>query len=223
MESYRLLELFCGTKSVGSCVEAKFPQFTEIISVDNSKRWKPTHLVDVLTWDYKIYPPNHFDVIWCSPPCTTFSLAKFSNIGRKIKGSDIIRTYQHCIDDIEKFGLPLLKKTLEILEYFKPSVWFIENPRDGKMKDYLDFNFYDCSYCQYGFEYRKNTRIWSNIDLKLDKCNCKGRHSKRLSMEGELDIGGKFSKYVIPSKLIESIFQQALPYLETIEDDQKNE
>ena len=30
---------------------------------------------DILDWDYTIYPPKHWDVIFASPPCNTFSCA----------------------------------------------------------------------------------------------------------------------------------------------------
>ena len=36
----------------------------------------------------------------------------------------------------------------------------------------IDFAYNDCDYCRYGFNYRKRTRIWSNVPgLSLLKCN----------------------------------------------------
>ena len=65
---------------------------------------------------------------------------------------------------MEENGLPLLRKTQEILDYFKPKWWFIENPQTSKMKNYLtDLNYYDVDYCKYSdWGYRKRTRIWTN-------------------------------------------------------------
>ena len=42
-------------------------------------------------------------------------------------------------------GVPILRKTEEIIQYFEPRLWFIENPQTGKMKDFIDpsVNFYD--------------------------------------------------------------------------------
>ena len=51
-----------------------------------------------------------------------------------------------------------MKKTIEIINYFNPSVWFIENLQTGllKQQDFMkDFDYYDIDYCKYGMEYRK--------------------------------------------------------------------
>ena len=61
-----MLELFSGTGSVG----AVFKEHDwEVVSLD---RDLPANInCDVLDWDYKnAYPPNRFDFIWASPPCT---------------------------------------------------------------------------------------------------------------------------------------------------------
>ena len=31
---------------------------------------------NIMDWDYKVYPPKHFEVISASPPCTEYSIAK---------------------------------------------------------------------------------------------------------------------------------------------------
>jgi hypothetical protein len=76
---------------------------------------------------------------------------------------------------IEEIGLPLLRKTEEIIDYFKPSKWFIENPKTGRMKEYINKPFYDvdyCMYCDYG--YKKPTRIWTNmVGFEPKTCNKK--------------------------------------------------
>lgn len=142
----RLLELFSGTKSVSKAVGHLYD---EIVSVDILNKNKPTIWTDILLWDYRIYSPGYFDAIWASPPCTEYSKAK-------TKG----------IRDIE-LANSIVKRTLEIIEYFKPDKWFIENPETGMLKDQdfmLGIPFYDVDYCQYGKEYRKRTRIWTLKD-----------------------------------------------------------
>jgi len=71
-------------------------------------------------------------------------------------------------------GLPLLRKTQEIIKYFNPTWWYIENPATGKMKQFLtDLNHYDVDYCMYSdWGYKKRTRIWTNkMDFTPKLCN----------------------------------------------------
>ena len=70
----RLLELCCGSKSVSKYFEA---QGWECVTVDIDPKFEPTLCEDVRNID----PPNtwkagEFDVVWCSPPCTFFSIAR---------------------------------------------------------------------------------------------------------------------------------------------------
>jgi hypothetical protein len=141
----RVLDLFAGTQSLKRHLG---PGYT-VISVDIRPRSKPDICTDILTWDYTVFNPGDFDVVWMSPPCTEYSQAK--TVGeRDIEGSN-----------------RLVERTLEILHYLNPPVWFIENPQTGKLKDQpfmQGLPYYDVSYCRYGFEYRKQTRIWTNIE-----------------------------------------------------------
>ena len=63
-------------------------------------------------------------------------------------------------------GLLKLLKTLDVLEYYEPKYWIIENPQTGLLKDQLcmyGLPFKDVDYCRYGVPYRKRTRLWNNI------------------------------------------------------------
>ena len=65
----RLLELFCGTKSVGRAFEAAG---WEVVSLDIVSKFEPTILCDIRSWDYTTFP-GHFDMVWASPVCTEYS------------------------------------------------------------------------------------------------------------------------------------------------------
>ena len=68
-------------------------------------------------------------------------------------------------------------RVLEIIDYFKPKYYWIENPATSKMKTYItDLPFYDVDYCKYSdYGYQKRTRFWTNIkgfNPKLCKKDC---------------------------------------------------
>ena len=68
----RLLELFCGTKSIGRAFEAAG---WEVVCLDIVSKFEPTILCDIRSWDYALFPPGHFDMVWASPVCTEYSRA----------------------------------------------------------------------------------------------------------------------------------------------------
>ena len=150
----RLLELFAGTGSVGKVFEAAG---WEVVSVDSVPAFGPTICVDIMRWDYRIYPPGHFDFVHASPPCTEFSRA-LTTRPRDLEAGDV-----------------LVDKTLEILTYFRPPWWTIENPHTGYMKTranmlHLKTFMRRVCYCMYcpedddSWAYRKDTAIWTNLD-----------------------------------------------------------
>ena len=166
----RTLELFSGTGSITKVGK----KYGEVISLDITDKfgYSPTHMESILTWDYKKYPVGYFDFIWASPPCASFSSMLYIS-----KTKDEIKQLELTV------GLPLLLKAREIIDYFNPTFYCIENPDGGRMKNYItDLPYKRASYCQYGFDYRKTTRFWTNIDwINPKKCICKGRHKTRVT------------------------------------------
>ena len=110
----KLLELFSGTGSVGKV--ARFYGF-EVVSLDRDM--DANIKTDIMDWNYREFPPKHFDVIWMSPPCTEYSRA-LTTRPRKIDEANII-----------------VQRALDILEHFEPKYWMIENPQSGLLKDQL--------------------------------------------------------------------------------------
>ena len=135
-QPFRLLELFAGTGSVGTVAKE---HNIEVTSLDLNKKAKPDICVNILKWNYKDYPPGHFDMIWASPPCNTFSILQYTWIGRerKINGEKVTFTHE-ILNEQEKQGVRILNKVKEIIEYFQPQNYFIENPQTGRMKNYMD-------------------------------------------------------------------------------------
>ena len=74
-------------------------------------------------------------------------------------------------EEIITIGLPPLNKSLEIIDYFKPKYFTLENPAFCRSRDFIkniDNTIVD--YCKYGFPYQKPTRIWNNFNFKGKRC-----------------------------------------------------
>ncbi len=133
----------------------------------------PTHQEDVLRWNYTIYPPKLFHVVWASPPCEPYSRA---------------RTTATLPRDLHYYDA-LVAKAREIIEWCDPRYYFIENPDTGLLKSrkvVAGLNFKVVDYCKYGAPYQKRTRLWGRFPLewtpralcKRDcrNCNSRGQH-----------------------------------------------
>ena len=82
----RLLELFCGTKSVGRAFEAAG---WEVVSLDIVSKFEPTVFCDIRSWDYTTFP-GHFDMVWASPVCTEYSRALTTRPRRLLEGDALV-------------------------------------------------------------------------------------------------------------------------------------
>tara|TARA_R110000744_G_scaffold371123_1_gene481934 strand:+ start:2558 stop:3220 length:663 start_codon:yes stop_codon:yes gene_type:complete len=215
----KVLELFSGTRSVGKCCDE-----LGLDSVSVDLIMPADHQCDIMDFNYQQYPRDEFDIIWASPPCCSFSLLQGSWIGRhkRVDGELVLFTEeQRQLDMLE--GDKLVKRTLEIINYFNPEIWFMENPQSGKLKnrEYMkDLPFYDVDYCKYSdWGYRKRTRIWTNKkDWNNLKCECDcgytigKKHINNLGNAAWREHGKKKSKnysqtekYRIPEDLIYSL------------------
>ena len=151
-------------------------------------------------------------------PCDTFSHARYKNVGRFGVTRETIEA------DIHTHGLPLLRKAQEIIAHFKPRRYFIENPDSGQMKRFLaGLPYYRVDYCMYGFQCRKRTRIWTDLEGFRDRlCNkaCgsfqNGRHTINAvgghgpDRKGQGSGSDKRARYKIPASLIHELLSLAI-------------
>ena len=195
----RALDLFSGTGCVRRTLrEAGY----EVISLDIDPKCSADIVCDILEWDFvSSFPTGYFDIITASPPCTEFSRAK--SVG--------IRDLQGAIRVVER--------TLDIIEYFQPGVWWLENPRYGFLSTQVCMDgipFTDHDYCQYtDWGYKKPTRFWGSEHIRLlTSCLCDGKTCPNLKEDGKGHferLGGnnmkatKEDKYRIPATLIEYV------------------
>lgn len=171
----RVLELFKGSGSITKYYEGTD---NEVISLDFEKKYEPDICCDIMDWNYKEYPVGYFDIIWASPECKIFSHLQYTWIGRKWKNKEELKEQR---DIHSKF----IKKTIEIIKYFNPTFYFIENPLYSKIWDYVEDEYKNkfviVDYCYYGYRYKKPTKILTNKELENKRCSCK-KHDMRLGV-----------------------------------------
>ena len=141
----------------------------EVTSVDINPKASPDHLLDILDFDETAYSKDHFDFIWASPPCESYSTGRTrAKIPR-----------DHAMEKADR----LVSKTRQIIAYFCHDCngymgchWAIENPAYSRMwtrevsRGLLE-NSCIASYCSFGTLYRKNTRIANSFGLVLPRCS----------------------------------------------------
>ena len=201
----RLLELFSGTGSIGRAFRN---QGWEVHSLDIEPG--ATIVSDILRWDYRGLPSGHYDFIWASPPCTEYSKA---------------RTKAKRPRDFEQADA-VVQKTLEIIEYFAPTFWLLENPQTGYLKNraiMTGLPWRDVTYCKYGYPYKKQTRLWGHFPFSLrpicsreEPCgNVEGgRHPARAQREHRGQRRTLEELYSIPPELCEHIAAIATVWVE---------
>lgn len=134
----------------------------ETVTVDNDPRFNATHTCSIEDFDYShLYTnKNSFDIIWASPPCTQYSRAK--TCGKR---------------DMETADR-LVQKCLEIIRYYEPRAWFLENPYTGYLKSrpfMQDLPYFKIDYCCYENRgRRKATAIWTNV-MHFTPKTCAGK------------------------------------------------
>ena len=187
----KVLELFSGTHSVGKiCKEKGY----EVITLD---LFNADINTDILNWDYQKYDIGYFDIIWSSPPCIEYSSC-LTTRPRRLEYADSI-----------------VLKTLEIINYFKPTYWYLENPYTGLLKKreiMKGYKYFVIDYCKYGYNYRKRTIIFTNNTNYTPKSLCKqdciscinGKHIGHFGTSSS--SCNTAQKYSIPSDFLREIF-----------------
>lgn len=104
--------------------------------------------IDIFTFDYQTIPEVYG--ILCAVPCTDFAVSGARWFAEKDK------------DGRTKASVKLVKKSLEIIHYFNPVFWALENPvgRIHKLVPELGKASLIFNPCDYGDAYTKKTCLW---------------------------------------------------------------
>ena len=172
----RIWDLCSGTGSV-SKVWADAGH--ETLTLDLDRKCAPDICADILSWehtDFSLAPP---DVIWCSPPCTQYSRA---------------RTRAKTPRDLEMAD-KIVQRCLDIIAYWKPRFWIIENPQTGllKTRDVIQgLPWKDVDYCSYQdiVLYRKRTRLWTNCTDWVPRLPCAHTGHPHSAQKGPQKVRG---------------------------------
>ena len=198
----RILELFSGTGSLAKVARARGH---EVVTLDICPRHNPTICTDLLEWDPSVYPADYFDYIHASCPCEAYSRARTTGGPRPLDLADA-----------------LVRKTLEILDYFSSALWTVENPAGSLLwqrpiAQALE-HVAKTSYCRYGYPHRKHTWFANNFELELrPQCDgsCGQMVGKKHKEHAQKGGGGCMPKFhtldelhSIPPELCRSIIFQ---------------
>jgi len=198
----KVLELFAGSRSFSKVAEE---MGMEVFTSDYKAFDKINYVCDILDFDVDKIPFKP-DIIWASPPCTTFSIASCYHHWTKERQPKT---------DAAKNGIDIVKKTLEILKHFNPKYFYRENPRGLLRKmDFMQTEGirHTVTYCQYGDKRMKPTDIWTNNFNWIPKPMCKNgmpchESAPRGSKTGTQGLKDSFERSKVPYELCKEILK----------------
>ena len=186
----RLLELFSGTGSIGRAF-ADLGWDVDSVDILGNPTWR----VDIRELDLQSLP--HYDVVWASPPCTQYSVARTTaKTPRDLVGSD-----------------ELVLAALRVIAHCQPMLWWMENPQSGLLKTrpmMQNLPYHDVDYCCYGTLYRKRTRLWTNArswtGARLcDRQTCPSMLGTRHQSAAQVFENSRAHLYALPRRLCDDI------------------
>ncbi len=211
------LELFSGSRSFGK--QAELMGFN-VLSVDKFVNERHNLLMDVgdLTRSMIVKLIGVPSVIWASPVCSAWSkIGWFSHWD-----TNYYKQYNE-FKPKTKFAfesVQMVRNTIKIFSWFPDAVVFMENPEGMLFKHpvinelhqlYPEISRLTVTYCQYGFNVRKPTHIWTNSKSFFPKpvCgysnDCHDNSPRGSSSGGVLGLKNDYERSKIPPLLIRDL------------------
>jgi len=203
MSNIKVLELFAGSRSIGKAAEELG---YDVFSSDLKPFEGINYAVDILDFDINKVPFKP-DIIWASPPCTSYSIAAISH-HRPTNGN---------LSDFAIKSDMMVNKVFHIIKHLNPKYWYVENPRGSLRKQDFMINVPKTTvwYCKYGDKRAKPTDIWTNNLRSLlnpdgwqprPEChngnkNCHHESSPRGSRTGTQGLSNNYERSKIPHEL----------------------
>ena len=205
-KTIKVLELFAGSRSIGKVAdELEYEVFS--VDINNFEGIDLVKDIEFLTKEDIPFIP---DVIWASPPCTTYSIAA---IGHH-------RDMGKPKTDFASKSDRLVLNTLRLIKEYDCK-YFIENPRGylRKMHFMLGVPKTTVWYCTYGDVRAKPTDIWSNHIYSLfnengwkprpmcfnGNTNCQHQPAPRGSRTGTQGMKNNYERSKVPYELCKEI------------------
>ena len=202
----KVLELFAGSRSIGKVAdELGYEVFS--VDINNFEGIDLVKDIEFLTKDDIPFIP---DVIWASPPCTTYSIAAIGH------HRDMGKPKTEFAAKSDR----LILNTLKLIKEFDCK-YFIENPRGylRKMDFMKGIPKTTVWYCTYGDMRAKPTDIWSNHIYSLfnvngwkpraicfnGNTNCHHQPAPRGSRTGTQGLKNNFERSIVPYELCKEI------------------
>ena len=207
----KVLELFAGSRSF-SKVSEEFNYKTYTTDIEPFERIDQVCNIFKFDIDKMVNEVGKPDIIWASPPCTTFSVASISTHWTGGKRAYIPKTKE------AEMGIQIIEETIQIIDMLKPKYFYIENPRGllRKMPIITQENYIRNTiwYCQYGDTRAKPTDIWTNNYNWKPKPVCKNgnpdchhERAPRGSRTGTQGLKDNYERSKVPYNLCKEIIE----------------
>jgi site-specific DNA-cytosine methylase len=189
------IEFFSGSGTVSRVL--KFRGF-DAFTIDINKKLKPDLCIDILELTKSALPPRA-DFLWFSPDCTCFSrAAKQSHWIKKELG---YRKYFYTPATPEaQVAIKLIEKVAEIISWYPNANYVIENPigriQHAAALKSLGHHRYAVNYADYGFNYSKETYLFTNLMLPLSTVKV---HSCK---PGLRSVKSAYKRSIVPPALV---------------------